>query len=87
MSEYAVKASTLSRSFGGVRAVDSVDLAVPVGEIYGFLGPNGAGKTTVIRMLTTGVSPRKVKPLEACRCEATPTRYNAGVQHNQGGVS
>ena len=57
MSEYAVKASALSRSFGGVRAVDSVDLAVPVGEIYGFLGPNGAGKTTVIRMLTTLLLP------------------------------
>ena len=57
MSEYAVKASALSRSFGGVRAVDSVDLAVPVGEIYAFLGPNGAGKTTVIRMLTTLLLP------------------------------
>ena len=57
MSEYAVKTSALSRSFGGVRAVDSVDLAVPVGEIYGFLGPNGAGKTTVVRMLTTLLLP------------------------------
>ena len=57
MSEYAVKAGALSRSFGGVRAVDSVDLAVPEGEIYGFLGPNGAGKTTVVRMLTTLLLP------------------------------
>ena len=57
MSEYAVKASALSRSFSEVRAVDSVDLAVPGGEIYGFLGPNGAGKTTVIRMLTTLLLP------------------------------
>ena len=57
MSEYAVKASALSRSFNEVRAVDSVDLAVPGGEIYGFLGPNGAGKTTVIRMLTTLLLP------------------------------
>ena len=57
LSEYAVKASALSRSFGGVRAVDSVDLAVPEGEIYGFLGPNGAGKTTVVRMLTTLLLP------------------------------
>ena len=57
LSEYAVRASGLSRNFGGVRAVDSVDLAVPVGEIYGFLGPNGAGKTTVVRMLTTLLLP------------------------------
>ncbi len=57
MSEYAVETNALSRSFGTVRAVDGVDLAVPSGEIYGFLGPNGAGKTTVIRMLTTLLLP------------------------------
>src|SRR5579862_6791514 len=32
-------------------AVDSLDLSVPCGEIFGFLGPNGAGKTTTIKML------------------------------------
>ena len=57
MSEYAVETNALSRSFGTVRAVDGVDLAVPSGEIYSFLGPNGAGKTTVIRMLTTLLLP------------------------------
>ena len=54
---YAIWAEGLARSFGNVRAVDGVDLAVPFGEIYGFLGPNGAGKTTVIRMLITLLSP------------------------------
>ena len=57
ISEFAVKADALSRSFGRVSAADSVDLAVPGGEIYGFLGPNGAGKTTVVRMLTTLLLP------------------------------
>ena len=54
---FAIWAEGLARSFGNVRAVDGVDLAVPFGEIYGFLGPNGAGKTTVIRMLITLLAP------------------------------
>jgi ABC-2 type transport system ATP-binding protein len=56
-SENAVAASSLSRSFGAVRAVESVDLSIPSGEIYGFLGPNGAGKSSVVRMLTTLLLP------------------------------
>jgi ABC-2 type transport system ATP-binding protein len=42
---------------GGVRAVDSLDLTVERGEIFGLLGPNGAGKTTTAGMLTTRVIP------------------------------
>ncbi len=41
----------LAKSFGKVRAVRDLSLAVREGEIYGFLGRNGAGKTTTIRML------------------------------------
>ena len=41
----------------GVTAVDSLDLAVSEGEIFGLLGPNGAGKTTTVGMLTTRVIP------------------------------
>jgi ABC-2 type transport system ATP-binding protein len=48
---YAVETETLSKSFGAVRAVDSVSLRLAPGEIYGFLGLNGAGKTTTIRLL------------------------------------
>lgn len=40
-----------SRSLGTVNVVDSLDLHVEEGEIFGFLGPNGAGKTTTIKML------------------------------------
>ncbi len=47
----AVQTSGLTRRFGHQVAVDSVDLCVPQGAIYGFLGPNGSGKTTTIRML------------------------------------
>jgi ABC-type multidrug transport system ATPase subunit len=41
----------LTKRFGGVLAVDSIDLDVREGERYGFLGPNGSGKTTTVRML------------------------------------
>ena len=55
--EYAVITRGLSRNFGDIEAVDSIDLRIPRGEIYGFLGPNGAGKTTLVRMLITLLMP------------------------------
>src|SRR5262245_59163874 len=54
---FAIEATGLVKSFGKVRAVDGVDLAVGRGSIYGVLGPNGAGKTTTIRMLSTLIRP------------------------------
>jgi ABC-2 type transport system ATP-binding protein len=48
---FAVRTSGLTRRFGAQVAVDSIDLRVPRGSVYGFLGPNGSGKTTTIRML------------------------------------
>jgi ABC-2 type transport system ATP-binding protein len=56
-SPLAIEASGLEKSFGEVRAVDGVDLAVRNGSVYGVLGPNGAGKTTTIRMLATLLRP------------------------------
>jgi ABC-2 type transport system ATP-binding protein len=53
----AIRAEGLVKSFGRVRAVDGVDLAVPAGTVLGVLGPNGAGKTTTVRMLTTTLRP------------------------------
>jgi ABC-2 type transport system ATP-binding protein len=46
-----IETQGLSKRFGQQVAVDSVDLAVPPGSVFGFLGPNGSGKTTTIRML------------------------------------
>ncbi len=42
----------LGISFGGLRAVDALDLKIEKGQLYGLIGPNGAGKTTVFNMLT-----------------------------------
>ncbi len=57
MSQLAIEATGLVKSFGKTRAVDGVDLAVRAGSVYGVLGPNGAGKTTTIRMLATLIRP------------------------------
>ena len=52
-----IEARSISKSYDGILAVDSIDLSVPTGKIFGFLGPNGAGKTTTIKLLTTLVPP------------------------------
>jgi len=44
---------SLTKSYGTLTALDSFDLEVEQGSIFGLLGPNGAGKTTLIRILTT----------------------------------
>ena len=58
---YAIETNGLSKFYGDVRAVDSVDLRVKQGEIYGFLGLNGAGKTTTIRALLGMIRPSEGK--------------------------
>jgi len=51
MVDYVVETNKLTRYFGTKRVVDSLDIAVPRGSIFGFLGRNGAGKSTTIRIL------------------------------------
>jgi len=53
----AIDTDRLTKRYGGTVAVDSLDLSVPGGTVFGFLGPNGAGKTTTIRMLVTLLRP------------------------------
>ena len=47
----------VTKQFGGLTAVENLDLDVGRGEVVGFLGPNGAGKTTTMRMLTGVLEP------------------------------
>ncbi|MBI5227485.1 ATP-binding cassette domain-containing protein [Candidatus Micrarchaeota archaeon] len=56
-NDYAIVCTGLQKKFGAFTAVESLDIKVKKGEIFGFLGPNGAGKTTSIGMLTTLVTP------------------------------
>jgi ABC-2 type transport system ATP-binding protein len=47
----AVTLTSVTKTFGTVRAVDDLTLTVPQGAVFGFIGPNGSGKTTTIRMI------------------------------------
>jgi ABC-2 type transport system ATP-binding protein len=46
-----IELENITKTFGSVKAVDSLSLGVPKGSIYGFIGPNGSGKTTTLRMI------------------------------------
>lgn len=52
MSETVLKTENLGISFGGLKAVQDLNLEIKKGQIYGLVGPNGAGKTTVFNMIT-----------------------------------
>ncbi|MGV9904141.1 ATP-binding cassette domain-containing protein [Streptomyces sp. NPDC003388] len=57
MTDLAIAANGLRKSYGDKTVLDGVDLAVPQGTIFSLLGPNGAGKTTAVNILSTLISP------------------------------
>ena len=59
MATLAITTVGLSKKYPGSRvlALESLDLDIAAGEVYGFLGPNGAGKTTTIRLLMNFIQP------------------------------
>ena len=59
--EIVLKTEHLCIQFGGLRAVDDVNLEIRKGELYGLIGPNGAGKTTVFNLLTGVYKPTSGK--------------------------
>lgn len=52
MAEYMLETKNLGITFGGLKAVQDVNLQIKKNELYGLVGPNGAGKTTVFNLLT-----------------------------------
>lgn len=56
-SEKIIEVQNLTKDFKEVKAVDSLNLNVYRGDVFGFLGPNGAGKSTTIRMLLSLIRP------------------------------
>lgn len=59
MNMVILETKALTRQFGGLTAVDALDIAVQEGEVFGLLGPNGAGKSTTLKMLTTLLPPTR----------------------------
>jgi branched-chain amino acid transport system ATP-binding protein len=57
MTAPLLQAKALSKRFGGLQAVQGVDMTVAAGEVVGLIGPNGAGKTTLFNMLAGSMSP------------------------------
>jgi ABC-2 type transport system ATP-binding protein len=78
-TERVIRTEGLSKRFGGVQAVDKLNLEVPEGAVFALLGPNGAGKTTTIKILlgilrantgsaeVLGVDTRRLGPVELAR--------------------
>jgi ABC-type branched-subunit amino acid transport system ATPase component len=57
MNQPLIEARALTKRFGGIIAVNALDLAVMQGELVGLIGPNGSGKTTTINMMTGHLAP------------------------------
>ena len=55
----AIVTEGLGRDYADVRALEALDLQVPVGALVGLLGPNGAGKTTAMLLLATLLAPTR----------------------------
>ena len=48
----ALEAKGVKKHFGGIKAIDGVDIQIKMGRIHGIIGPNGSGKSTLVSMLT-----------------------------------
>ncbi len=77
-----LQAIALSKSFGGVRAVDDVSFTLPGGSIAGLIGPNGAGKTTLFNLIAGSLRPDRGRLLfDGRRLDGAPPHavFAAGI--------
>jgi len=82
LAENTITTNGLTKVFGHFTAVDTLNLDVKGGELFGLLGPNGAGKTTTVRMLCTLIDPTRGTANVAgydIREQAAEVRRNIGV--------
>jgi ABC-2 type transport system ATP-binding protein len=82
LAENTITTKGLTKVFGHFTAVDTLNLDVKGGELFGLLGPNGAGKTTTVRMLCTLIDPTRGTANVAgydIREQAAEVRRNIGV--------
>ena len=78
-----LEVKNLGISFGGLRAVDGLDMTIEKGELYGLIGPNGAGKTTAFNMLT-GV----YKPTDGViKLDGEDITGKSTIEINQAGIA
>ena len=81
MESALIETSGLTRTYGGIRAVDALDVRITEGEVYGFLGPNGAGKSTTLLMLLGLIQPSEGS---ARVCGLDPTREPRRIKQQVG---
>ena len=75
-----LEAHSVSRHFGGIKAVDGVSLSVARGEIAGLIGPNGAGKTTMFNLLAGSLRPNAGRiVLDGQSIENAPAHRRLGI--------
>ena len=82
----AVSIEAVTKTFGGMTAVDRLNLEVPAGGLYGFIGPNGAGKTTTIRMLMSIMFPDSGKLRVLGHASALEAKDKIGYLPEERGV-
>ena len=84
----AIRTENLSKTFGDTRALVSLNLEVPEGEVIGYLGPNGAGKTTTIRLLLGLIRQTSGRAeIFGVDCQADPVAAHRRVAYVPGEVN
>lgn len=82
----AVRLSGVTKTYGAHRAVDSLDLEIPMGSVYGFIGPNGSGKTTTIRMILHIIHPDQGEIEVLGKCETRASNNRIGYLPEERGM-